>query len=138
VLYCDLVDRRRCRIAEREDYRELIQSFTRHACVAGGLRCWVANFIGDAWCVLRVAQAHEDDAERAARAGLAMVQAVVRCRCLAEMLPAVRVGIALARWWWRPDREGPAQEQCAVGTRRSAAQLQALAAPNQLVMDELT
>ena len=143
VLYCDLVGS--TALSNRlnpEDYRELIRSF-HQACVrqVADYDGWVANFIGD--CVLAYfgwPRAHEDDAERAARAGLAMVHAVGALQVPGGDALAVRVGMATGSVVVGDlIREGPAQEQSAVGMApQVAAQLQALAAPNRLVMDELT
>jgi predicted ATPase/class 3 adenylate cyclase len=139
VLYGDMVGS--TALSERldpEDFRELIRSFHQVGVETvsefGG---FVANFIGD--CVLAYfgwPLAHEDDAERAVRAGLALVQ---RVRSRSEALNA-RVSIATGRVLVGDlIREGPAQKQSAVGaTPQLAAQLQALASPGQVVMDALT
>jgi class 3 adenylate cyclase/tetratricopeptide (TPR) repeat protein len=99
----------------------------------------VANFYGD--CMLAYfgwPRAHEDDAERAVRAGLALMHRVQAVEAGVAM--RARVGIATG-----PVvvgdliDEGPAQEQSAVGvTPNLAARLLGLAAPGQVVIDELT
>jgi AAA ATPase domain/Adenylate and Guanylate cyclase catalytic domain len=81
-------------------------------------------------------QAHEDDAERAVRAGLAVVEAVGRLRTPEGAPLGVRVGIATG-----PVvvgdlvGSGPAQERAVVGeTPNLAARLQALAEPGAVVI----
>lgn len=137
VLYCDMVGS--TPLSQRldpEEYREVIRSFHQR-CMRTVVEYdgWVANFIGD--CVLAYfgwPRAHEDDPERAVRTGLALVQAV------AGSGVQVRVGIATGSVVVGDlIREGPAQEQSAVGvTPNMGARLQALAAPGQVVIDELT
>ena len=137
VLYCDMVDSTPLsQQLDPEEYREVIRSF-HQTCVRTVVEYdgWVANFIGD--CVLAYfgwPRAHEDDPERAVRTGLALVQAVT------DSGVQVRVGIATGSVVVGDlIREGPAQEQSAVGvTPNMGARLQALAAPGQVVIDELT
>src|ERR1700741_3353964 len=83
-------------------------------------------------------QAHEDDAERAVRAGLAAIEAVGKLPGREDL--SVRLGIAtglaVVGVWIG---EGAAQERGVVGeTLNLAARLQALAAPNALVIGEAT
>jgi predicted ATPase len=83
-------------------------------------------------------QAHEDDAERAVRAGLAVIQAVGRLPARKDL--RVRLGIATGLAVVGDLLgEGAAQERGVVGeTPNLAARLQALAAPNTLVIGEAT
>ncbi len=137
VLYCDMVGSTPLsQQLDPEEYRDVIRSF-HQSCMRTVVEYdgWVANFIGD--CVLAYfgwPRAHEDDPERAVRTGLALVQAV------AGSGVQVRVGIATGSVVVGDlIREGPAQEQSAVGvTPNMGARLQALAAPGQVVIDELT
>jgi class 3 adenylate cyclase/predicted ATPase len=100
----------------------------------------VAKFMGDGvlayfgWPV-----AHEDEAERAVRAGLAIVGAVARLSGGGAPL-ACRVGLATGLVVvGELIGEGAAQEQTVVGeTPNLAARLQALAAPGQVVVAEAT
>jgi hypothetical protein len=83
-------------------------------------------------------QAHEDDAERAVRAGLAVIDAVGR---LAAPQPLkVRLGVATGLVVVGDlIGSGAAQERGVVGeTPNLAARLEALAAPNTLVLSEST
>jgi predicted ATPase len=83
-------------------------------------------------------QAHEDDAERAVRAGLAVIEAVGRLPARQDL--SVRLGIATGiAVVGDLIGEGAAQERGVVGeTPNLAARLQALAAPNTLVIGEST
>jgi predicted ATPase len=83
-------------------------------------------------------QAHEDDAERAVRAGLAVVDAV-RALNLSQPL-AVRLGIASGLAVVGDlIGEGAAQEREVVGeTPNLAARLQAIATPNRVVVSDGT
>jgi predicted ATPase/class 3 adenylate cyclase len=99
VLFCDLVDSTRlANTLELEELRDVIRSY-QAACAEcvrryGGT---ISRYMGDGILVLfGYPHAHEDDAERAVRAGLAMVDAVARLPppvAVTEPL-AVRVGIA--------------------------------------------
>ena len=81
VLFCDLVDSTRlANTLELEELRDVIRSY-QAACAEcvrryGGT---ISRYMGDGILVLfGYPHAHEDDAERAVRAGLAMVDAVAR------------------------------------------------------------
>jgi class 3 adenylate cyclase len=100
----------------------------------------VAKFMGDGvlayfgWPV-----AHEDEAERAVRAGLAVRDAVAQLTG-GEAPLACRIGLATGLVVvGELIGEGVAQEQTVVGdTPNLAARLQALAAPGQVVVGEAT
>src|SRR5262245_64876987 len=92
------------------------------------------------YCILAYSgepQAHEDDAERAVRAGLALVAAVAQLGDGAGMALQVRVGIATGLVVVGDlIGEGLAQEHQAIGeTPNLAARLQGLAEPNAVVID---
>ncbi len=84
-------------------------------------------------------QAHEDNAERAVRAGLAVIEAVGRLLARQEPL-SVRLGVATGLAVVGDlIGAGAAQERGVVGeTPNLAARLQGLAAPNTLVIGEAT
>jgi class 3 adenylate cyclase len=95
VLFCDLVGS--TALASRldpEDLREVIGAY--HKCVAdviGQYDGFVAKYMGDGvLAYFGYPQAHADDAERAVRAGLAIVEAVRRVPT-PEVLQA-RIGLA--------------------------------------------
>ncbi len=143
VLYCDMVGSTAlsARI-DPEDLRDIIHAY--HSVCARQIERFdghFANLIGDGvLAYFGWPRAHEDDVERAVLAAQAMLQAVDALRTPAGEAIRARVGIATG-----PVvvgdliQGGPAQEQSAVGeTPKLAAELQALAAPGQTVIDELT
>ena len=99
VMFCDLVDS--TRLANRlhpESMSEVLRVY-RDCCVRAVLRSGgqVAKFMGDGVVVyFGYPEAHEDDAERAVRAALAIVQAApgLALPPRAEGPLSVRVGIA--------------------------------------------
>src|SRR5262245_7890915 len=97
VMFCDLVSSTPLSTRlDPEELRDIIGAFHR-CCVeqiakSDGV---VARYMGDGMLVyFGYPQAHEDDAERAVRAGLALVGAVARLGDGAGMALQVRVGIA--------------------------------------------
>jgi len=141
LMFCDLVGS--TPLASRfdpEDLSEIIRAYHRTVADAiGRFEGYVAKYMGDGVLTyFGYPQAHEDDAERAVRAGLAVVDAVARLE-LPERL-AVRVGIATGLVVvGELIGEGAAQERGVVGeTPNVAARLQALAAPNGLVIADAT
>src|SRR5207244_9789954 len=123
-----------------EDLRELIGAY--HRCVAdtvGRFAGFVAKYMGDGVLIyFGYPEAHEDDAERAIRAGLAVIDAIGALRA-AERL-SVRLGIASGLVVVGDlIGAGAAQERGVVGeTPNLAARLQALAGPGMLVIAEST
>jgi class 3 adenylate cyclase len=140
-MFCDLVGS--TPLAARydpEDLREIVGAY--HRCVAdtaGRFAGFVAKYMGDGVLIyFGYPEAHEDDAERAVRAGLAVIDAVAR---LAAPEPLrVRLGIASGLVVVGDlIGEGAAQERGVVGeTPNLAARLQALAGPGTLVIAEST
>ena len=120
-----------------EDLRELIGAYHRAvADVVGRFDGFVAKYMGDGVLVyFGYPRAHEDDAERAVRAGLGVIDAVGRLDVKSIKLQA-RVGIATGLVVVGDlIGEGSAQEQSVVGeTPNLAARLQALAAPDTVVI----
>jgi class 3 adenylate cyclase/predicted ATPase len=100
----------------------------------------VAKFMGDGvLAYFGWPQAHEDDAERAVRAGLALVKVVGALEAGGRRL-AARIGVATGLVVvGEPVGEGEAQERAVVGeTPNLAARLQALAAPGSVVISQAT
>ena len=95
VMFCDVVGSTAVSsLLDPEEMRELIRAY-QHACTAVILRFegHVAQYLGDGLLVyFGYPQAHEDDAERAVRAGLELIQAVDRLKPSASL--QTRVGIA--------------------------------------------
>jgi class 3 adenylate cyclase/predicted ATPase len=123
-----------------EDLREVISAYQK--CVAEtvrGLGGFVAKYLGDGVLVyFGYPQAHEDDAERAVRAGLEAVAAV---HGLNSSFPLqTRVGIATGLVVVGDlIGSGEAQERGIIGeTPNLAARLQGIAEPNAVVIAEST
>src|SRR5262249_4043284 len=101
----------------------------------------VAKYLGDGVLVyFGYPQAHEDDAERAVRAGLDLVEAVPKLVIAAGSHLQVRIGIATGLVVVGDlIGEGAAREQAIVGeTPNLAARLQALADPGTVVIASTT
>src|SRR5215469_1278786 len=141
VMFCDLVGSTPLSTRfDPEDLREIVGAY--HRCVSdtvGRFGGFVAKYMGDGVLVyFGYPEAHEDDAERAARAGLAVIEAVGR---LATQEPLnVRIGIATGLVVVGDlIGAGAAQERGVVGeTPNLAARLQALARPGTLVVADST
>jgi hypothetical protein len=96
VMFCDLVGSTALSARlDPEDLRELLRVYlARVDDVAGRHGGFVAKYLGDgALIYFGYPQAHEDDTERAVRAGLALVDSVSELTAAGERLSA-RVGIA--------------------------------------------
>ncbi len=141
VMFCDLVGS--TPLSQRfdpEDLREIVGAY--HRCVAetvARFAGYVAKYMGDGVLIyFGYPEAHEDDAERAVRAGLAVIEAVGGL-ATAERLN-VRLGVASGLVVVGDlIGAGAAQERGVVGdTPNLAARLQALAAPGSLVIAEST
>ena len=123
-----------------EDLREVISAYQR--CVAETVARFdgfVAKYMGDGVLVyFGYPQAHEDDAERAVRAGLELVAAVGALRTHAPL--QTRVGIATGLVVVGDlIGSGASQEQAIVGgTPNLAARLQSIAEPNSVVIADST
>ena len=101
----------------------------------------VAKYMGDGVLVyFGYPQAHEDEAERAVRAGLAIIDALAGLETPAGARLAVRIGIATGLVMvGELIGEGAAQEQAVVGeTPNLAARLQAVAEPGSVVISQAT
>ena len=123
-----------------EDLREVISAYQK--CVAETVQRFggfVAKYMGDGVLVyFGYPQAHEDDAERAVRAGLELVAAVGGLKTHAPL--QTRVGIATGLVVVGDlIGSGASQEQAIVGeTPNLAARLQGVAEPNSVVIAEST
>jgi class 3 adenylate cyclase len=123
-----------------EDLREVISAYQK--CVAETVQRFggfVAKYMGDGALVyFGYPQAHEDDAERAVRAGLQLAAAVGDLKTHAAL--QTRVGIATGLVVVGDlIGSGEAQERGIVGeTPNLAARLQGLAEPNSVVIAEST
>jgi class 3 adenylate cyclase/predicted ATPase len=138
VMFCDLVGS--TELSSRldpEDYREVIAAYHRAVAeVITGFDGFVSRYMGDGVLVyFGYPQAHEDDAERAVRAGLSAIDAVSRLDIKSVKLQT-RVGIATGLVVVGDlIGEGSAQEQSVVGeTPNLAARFQTLASPDTVVI----
>src|SRR5438105_4534110 len=141
VMFCDLVGS--TALASRldpEDFREVIGSFQRRAAeTVARFDGFVAKYMGDGVLVyFGYPHAHEDDAEQAVRAGLALIDAVGELQAPERL--QLRIGIATGLVVIGDlIGAGSAQEQAIVGeTPNLAARLQALAEPNAIMIAEGT
>jgi class 3 adenylate cyclase len=139
VMFCDLVGSTALSTRyDPEDLRAIIGTY--HRCCTevvernGG---FVAKYMGDGvLAYFGYPQAHEHDAERAVRAGLAVVETVPKLDTGAGVPLQVRIGIATGLVVVGDlIGTGAAQEQAVVGeTPNLAARLQALAEPGTVVI----
>src|SRR6266436_4249086 len=141
VMFCDLVGSTALSTRfDPEDFRELIGDYHRAvADMVGRFDGFVAKYMGDGVLIyFGYPHAHEDDAERAVRAGLAVIEAVGKLPAREDL--SVRLGIATGLAVVGDlIGEGAAQERGVVGeTPNLAARLQGLAAPSALIIGEAT
>ncbi len=138
VMFCDLVGSTQLSTRlDPEDLRDVIGAYHRAvAAVIADADGFVSRYMGDGVLVyFGYPQAHEDDAERAVRAGLRAIDAVSRLDVKSVKLQT-RVGIATGLVVVGDlIGKGSAQEQSVVGeTPNLAARLQALAEPDAVVI----
>jgi class 3 adenylate cyclase/predicted ATPase len=142
VLFCDLVGSTALSTRiDPEDLQEVLQTYHSQAedlvCAHGG---FIARYLGDGvLAYFGYPQAHENDAERAVRAGLALVKGIGQLTAGGEPLNA-RVGIATGLvvvgdliGSGEPQERGIAGE-----TPNLAARLQELAEPGTVIIAEGT
>jgi class 3 adenylate cyclase len=143
VMFCDLVGSSALAAkADPEDVRQVILAY-QTACsgVMPTYDGFVAKFMGDGvLAYFGYPRAHEDDPERAVRAGLDIVAAVGRIGTRSGVKLQVRIGIATGLVVVGDlIGEGASQEQAVVGnTPNLAARLQGIAEPNTVVIAEST
>jgi class 3 adenylate cyclase/predicted ATPase len=146
VLFCDLVDSTALsRQLDPEDYRVVVRAY-QAACASVIARFdgHIAQYLGDGLLVyFGYPQAHEDDAQRAVRTGLGMLEAMgtLPPRLLRDtsVRLAVRIGIHTGLVVVGEMGSGGRHEHLALGdTPNLAARLQGLAAPNTVVISAAT
>jgi class 3 adenylate cyclase/predicted ATPase len=157
VLFCDLVDSTALSSQlDPEELREVVRAY-QDTCakVIARFEGHIAQYLGDGLLVyFGYPTAHEDDAQRAVRAGLGMVEAIGQLNTRLEeegLRPAptqsrqrgvqlaVRLGVHTGLVVVGEVGGGTRQEQLALGeTPNLAARLQGLAAPNTLVISATT
>lgn len=148
TMFCDMVDSTSLSVQfDPEDVRDMIASF-RETCVrvVKHYEGFAARFVGDGILIyFGYPTAHEDDAERAVRAGLEIVRVLssahaIEPRGALSHSPAVRIGIATGLVVVGDlVGQGTEERDSAVGeTVNLAARLQGLAPPNGVVISAST
>jgi class 3 adenylate cyclase/predicted ATPase len=146
VMFCDLVDSTKLSSQlDPEDYRDTVRAY-QNVCtdVIQRYEGHVAQLLGDGLLVyFGYPHAHEDDAQRAVRAGLGMLAAMedLQTRLQREkgIQLALRMGIHTGLVVVGDMGSGGRQEQLALGeTPNIAARIQGLAEPNTLVISDAT
>jgi class 3 adenylate cyclase len=139
VMFCDLVDSTALTaLFDPEDMADLIRAFQGAVARFDG---HVAKWLGDGASIyFGYPRAHEDDAERATRASLALIETLGELRRERGVALAVRIGISTGLVVvGEPIGEGDARERGVVGdTPNLASRLQALAGPDTIVVSEST
>ena len=145
-MFCDLVESTALATQlDPEDLREVVRAYQETAAaVIQHFDGHIAQYLGDGLLVyFGYPQAHEDDARRAVRTGLGIVETLGALNArLAQhqgVQLAVRIGIHTGLVVVGEMGGGSRQEQLALGeTPNVAARLQGLAAPDTVVMSPAT
>ena len=142
-MFCDLVGSSELAVRlDPEDLRRVIGAY--HNCIKEIIARYqgiIARYMGDGvLAYFGYPQAHEDDAEQATRAGLALVEAVAGLQTDIGTELHVRVGIATGTVIVGDlIGEGPAQEQAVIGeTPNLAGRLQTVAEPGTVLICKST
>jgi predicted ATPase/class 3 adenylate cyclase len=146
VLFCDLVDSTvLASQLDPEEWREVVRAYQATcARVIQRFGGHIAQYLGDGLLIyFGHPQAHEDDAQRAVRTGLGMVEAIGQLNAQLQqdigIQLAVRAGIHTGLVVVGEMGGSGRQEQLALGdTPNIAARLQGLAAPNTVVISAAT
>jgi class 3 adenylate cyclase len=146
VMFCDLADSTRlARQLDPEDLRQVLHAYhTTCAAVIQRFAGSIAQYLGDGLLVyFGYPQAHEDDAQRAVRTGLGIVEAmaVLNARLGRDkgVRLAVRLGIHTGPVVVGDIGSGERRERLALGdTPNLAARLQALAESDTVVISDAT
>jgi len=146
VMFCDLVESTHLSARlDPEDLREVVRSYQETAAeVIQGFEGHIAQYLGDGLLVyFGYPRAHEDDAHRAVRTALGIVEAMgtLNSRLESEysIQLAVRLGIHTGPVVVGEMGGGGRHEQLALGeTPNIAARLEGLAEPNTVVISAMT
>src|SRR5271165_2027689 len=143
VMFCDLIGSTALSARlDPEDMREVIRAYQDAS--SGAIARYdgfVAKLMGDGvLAYFGFPRAHEEDAERAVRAGLDIAAVVAKLETRANETLKVRIGVATGIVVVGDlVGQGSAQEQAVVGeTPNLAARMQALAEPGSVVIAEAT
>ena len=146
VLFCDLVDSTKLSAQlDPEDWRDVVRAY-QQVCteVIQRYEGHIAQLLGDGLLVyLGYPQAHEDDAQRAIRAGLGMLAAMGDLNSHLQQTQgiqlAIRVGIHTGLVVIGDMGGQGRQEQLALGeVPNIGSRIEGLAAPNTVAMSEAT
>src|SRR6267142_5952321 len=146
VLFCDLVDSTvLASQLDPEEWREVVRAY-QDTCakVIARFERNIAQYLGDGLLVyFGYPQAHEDDAQRAVRAGIGMVEALkqlnIRVGREWEVQLAVRLGIHTGLVVVGEMGGGGRQERLALGdTPNVAARIQGIAMPDTVLISAAT
>jgi class 3 adenylate cyclase len=139
IMFCDMVGSSALSTRlDPEEQREVVTTF--QSCCAREIKRFggmVSQYLGDGvLAYFGYPSAHEDDAERATRAGLSIFAAVGAAKTASEVTLQARIGIATGVVVVGAlVGEGVTQENAAVGeTTNLAARLQSFAEPNTLLV----
>jgi predicted ATPase/class 3 adenylate cyclase len=147
VMFCDLADSTTLsQQLDPEDLREVIRAYQEMAAaVIHQYEGHIAQYLGDGLLIyFGWPQAHEDDAQRALHAGLGIVEAMTatlnpRLEREKGVRLTVRLGVHTGAVVVGEMGSGGRQEHLATGdTVNIAARLEGLAAPNTVVMSQVT
>jgi TOMM system kinase/cyclase fusion protein len=146
VMFCDLVDSTRLSSQlDPEEYRDVVRAY--HTACTEVIRRYdghIAQLLGDGLLIyFGYPQAHEDDAHRAVRAGLSIVEAIGTLNTsfaqTTDIALAVRLGIHTGLVVIGAMGAQGRHEPLALGeTPNIAARIQGLAAPDTVVMSDAT
>jgi class 3 adenylate cyclase/predicted ATPase len=138
-MFCDMVGSSALSTRlDPEEQRDVVSAF--QSCCAGEIKRlggMVAQYLGDGvLAYFGYPAAHEDDAERAIRSGLAIIDRISKPQSNLPLTFQTRIGIASGVVVVGDlVREGVTQENAAIGeTTNLAARLQSLADPNTIVI----
>jgi class 3 adenylate cyclase len=146
VMFCDLVGSTQLSAQlDPEDLREVVQTYQQTAAAAiTRYDGYIAQYLGDGLLVyFGYPRAHEDDAQRAVRASLDLLDALgplnIQLAQTQRVQLAVRIGIHTGQVVVGNIGGGERQELLALGeTPNIAARLEGLAAPNQILISAST
>ena len=146
VMFCDLVESTTLSSQlDPEEYRDVVRAY-QTACteVIRRYEGHIAQLLGDGLLVyFGYPQAHDDDAQRAVRAGLGMLTAMGDLNSRLQQVKGIQLGVRLGIHTGLvvigAMGEAGRQEQLALGeTPNIAARLQSLAVPNTVAISEAT
>src|SRR5881409_1730569 len=142
VMFCDLVDSTKLSgQLDPEEYRDVVRAYQR-VCTEIIQRYdgHIAQYLGDGLLVyFGYPVAHEDDAQRAVRAGLGILAELQRQNTRLQQPLQVRIGIHTGLVVVGEMGGGIKREQLALGdTPNIAARLQGLAEPDTVVISSTT